>query len=171
MMILENTSRNMEEPRDRNKVHAEHAIRLAKQLANGTRPGVLATVDENGCPQVRWMATLSLREFPHLYSLTSPKSRKVEHIRMNPKVSWMFTTEGSTMVVNMAGTATIVTDKTAVNRIWEIVEDKSNAFFLTLDCSEGVTVIDTLIEDIECVAPRYDLHYPPKKEDYPLLSP
>ena len=170
MTIIENTSRNPEKPPDTNKIHAEHAIRLAKQLANGSRPGALATVDHDGRPHIRWMATLSLCEFPHLYSLTSPKSRKVEHIRANPKVSWMFTTEGSTMVVNMWGTATIVTDKTAVNRIWEMVEDKSNAFFLTLDATDGVTVIDTLIEDIECVVPRYDLHYPPKKDDLPLFT-
>jgi len=95
----------------------------------------------------------------------------VEQIRANPKVSWMFTTEGSSMVVNLSGTATIVTDKTAVNRIWEMVEDKSNAYFLSLDSNDGVTVIDTLIEDIECVAPRYDLHYPPTMEDCPFLAP
>jgi len=170
MMLLNDGPRNPVLG-DKNIVHAEHAIRLARQLADGTRPGVLTTVDAEGVPRMRWMATLSLSEFPHLYALTSPKSRKVEQIRANPKVSWMFTTEGSSMVVNLSGTATIVTDKTAVNRIWEMVEDKSNAYFLSLDSNDGVTVIDTLIEDIECVAPRYDLHYPPTTENYPFLAP
>lgn len=140
------------------------------QLADGTRPGVLATVDENGAPRLRWMETVSLKEFPHLYALTSPASRKVAHIRNNPRVSWMFTTESASMVVNLSGTATIVTDKAEICRVWRLIEDKSHAYFLNIDtAAEGVAVIDTQIEDIDCIVPRYDLHYPPKKEDYPDL--
>lgn len=153
------------------RIHGEHVIRLAKQLADGSRPGVLATVDAEGLPHVRWMSTLSIQEFPRLYALTSPTSRKVGHIRANPKVSWMFATEGSSMVVNLSGTATIMSDKNAINRIWRIIENKSNAFFLSLDSTaDGVAVIETLIEDVECVIPRYDLHYPPRTEDFSFLA-
>lgn len=142
------------------KAHGEHVIRLAKQLANGSRPGVMATVDSEGQPHVRWMATLSLQEFPHLYALTAPNSRKVEHLRRNPRVSWLFTNDVSSAVVNLSGTATIITDKGAVNRIWRMIEDKSKAYFLELDTvSGGVAVIDTVIEDVECTFPSYDLHY------------
>jgi len=155
---------------EKNKAHGEHVIRLAKQLANSHRPGALATVDPSGAPHVRWMSTLSLQEFPYLYALTSPVSRKVEHIRNHPKVSWMFTTEDSSTVVNLSGTATILSDKSVLNRIWRLIEDKSNAFFLSLNTTtEGVVVIETLINDVECVVPRYDLHYPLKEED-PLFG-
>lgn len=154
------------------KAHGEHVIRLAKQLADSNHPGVLATVDVSGVPHVRWMATVSLQEFPHLYALTSPQSRKIEHIRTNPQVSWMFTTDSASMVVNMTGKATIVTDKNEVNRIWRMIENKSNAYFLALDTdATGVAVIDTVIDDMECIIPRYDLHYPPKPEDYPFTNP
>jgi general stress protein 26 len=117
------------------------------------------------------MSTLSLREFPHLYALTSPASRKVEHIRSHSKVSWMFTAEGSAMVVNMSGTARVVTDKSEINRIWSVIENKSNAFFLSLDtATEGVAAIETEIEEVECVVPRYDLHYPAKTGALPHLE-
>lgn len=143
------------------KANGEHVIRVAKELANGSRPGVMATVDCNGTPHIRWMATLSLQEFPHLYALTSPKSRKVEHLIRNPRVSWLFSNDDSSTVVNLSGTATIITDKGAVNRIWRMIEDKSKAYFLELDSvSGGVAVIDTVIEGVECTLPRYDLHYP-----------
>ncbi len=154
------------------RAHGEHVIVLAKQLADGNRPGALATIDREGKPHMRWMSTLSLQEFPCLYALTSPVSRKVEHIRANPNVSWMFTTESSSMVINLSGTASIVTDKNVINRIWRVIENKSNAFFLSLDtAADGIAVIETVIEDIECVVPRYDLHYPPKPSDYSILSP
>ena len=156
----------------KNKTHAEHVVRLAKQLADGSRPGVLGTIDANGQPHLRWMATISLREFPRLYALTSPKSRKVEHVRANPKVNWMFTSEGATMVINLFGNATIVSDKNEVNRIWGLIENKSSAYFLSLNtAAEGIAVIETTIEDIECVVPRYDLHYPPRMDDFSLLHP
>jgi general stress protein 26 len=165
MTSFMNAPRNPEPP-EKARIHGEHVIRLARQLADGNRPGALATVDRDGQPHVRWMATLSLRDFPYLHALTSPNSRKVEHIRANPKVNWMFTTEGSTMVINLFGSAKIVTDKAAINRIWEVIENKSNAFFLNLNtAAEGVAVIETLIENIECVVPRYDLHYPSKTCD------
>lgn len=154
----------------RAKANGEHVLRLAKQLADGNRPGVLATVDLTGAPHLRWMSTLTLQEFPHLYALTSPDSRKIDHILKNPRVSWMFTTEGSTMVVNLSGTATMVTDKGEVNRIWRLIENKANAYFLSLDTvNGGVAVIDTVIEDVECVVPRYDLRYPVKSEEFPRV--
>ncbi len=53
---------------EKRKAHGDHILRLARQLADGGRPGVLATVDSDGLPHLRWMATLSLQEFPHLYA-------------------------------------------------------------------------------------------------------
>jgi len=153
------------------KANGEHVLRLARQLADGNRPGVLGTVDESGAPHLRWMSTLSLQEFPHLYALTSPGSRKIQHIQKNPQASWMFTTEGSTMVINLSGTASLVTEKSEVNRIWRLIENKANAFFLSIEnMAEGVAVIDTVIEEVECTVPRYDLHYPVKSQDLPHVT-
>ncbi len=155
----------------RANAHGEHVIRLARQLADGNRPGVLATVDSNGTPHNRWMSTLSLQESPHLYALSSPASRKIAHIQQNPHVSRMFTTEMSSTEINLSGTAQIITERSEVNRIWRMTENKTNAYFLSLDTNnDGIAVIDTTIEDVECIVPRYDLHYPAKEEDFSELS-
>ncbi|HUB67839.1 MAG TPA: pyridoxamine 5'-phosphate oxidase family protein [Candidatus Methylacidiphilales bacterium] len=144
----------------KNEHHGEHVIRLAQQLADGNHPGVLATVGQEGNPHLRWMGTLSFQEFPHLYALTSPLSRKVGHIRVHPQVSWMFATDTSSMVINLSGKASILTDQGAINRIWRLIENKSNAYFLSLNMNaDGVAVIDTVVEDIECIVPHYDLRY------------
>ncbi len=83
----------------------------------------------------------------------------------------MFTGQDSTVVIHLSGTASIITEKSEVNRIWRMIEDKSSAYFLDLEAvSGGVAVIDTVIEDIECVIPRYDLHYPAIPEDAPVPS-
>src|SRR5579871_649582 len=103
--------------------HAEYVVDLAKKLANGQRPGILATVDETGMPHLRWMATLSLQDFPTLYTISSPASRKIQHIQHNPKVSWMFSNEEMNVIINMRGKARITDDFGKMQYVWKFLED------------------------------------------------
>jgi general stress protein 26 len=152
-------------------LHAEHALRLARQLADGNRPGMLATVDGDGTPQMRWMQTLSLDQFPHLYALCSPTSRKVAQVRAQPRVSWLFTSESGSMVVNLVGRANIITEPSEVNRVWRLIEHKENAYFLDLKTdADGIAVIDTLVDGVDCTVPKYGLHYPPRPDGFPGLT-
>ncbi|MCE0485159.1 MAG: pyridoxamine 5'-phosphate oxidase family protein [Methylacidiphilales bacterium] len=140
--------------------HAEYVIDLAKKLADGRRPGVLATVDEYGMPHMRWMATLSLQDWPLLYTITSPTSRKVQHINNNPCVSWMFSNEELNVIVNIRGKARIVTEFGKTQRVWKLLEDKSKAYFLSIAADgPGFAVIETEIEDIDCIVPKYDIKF------------
>lgn len=140
--------------------HAEYVIELAKKLANGKRPGILATVDEQGMPHMRWMATLSLRDWPLLYTITSPASRKVQHIGKNPNVSWMFTNEEMNVIVNIRGKARIATDFGKRQHVWKLLEDKSKAYFLSIAADgPGFAVIETEIEDIDAIIPKYDIKF------------
>ncbi|MCE0498781.1 MAG: pyridoxamine 5'-phosphate oxidase family protein [Methylacidiphilales bacterium] len=139
---------------------ANHAIDLAKKLADGKRPGILGTVDQQGMPHMRWMATLSLHDFPLLYTITSPKSRKIEHIRHNPSVSWMFSDDTMTMIVNLRGKARIADDAGKMLHVWNLLEDKSKAYFLSIGADGlGYAVIETEIEDIDCIVPKYDIKF------------
>jgi general stress protein 26 len=150
----------IQSPRMEATKHAEYVVDLAKKLADGTRPGVLATVDEHGMPHVRWMATLSLRDWPLLYTITSPTSRKVEHIRNNPNVSWMFSNEEMNVIVNIRGKARIADDFGKMQHVWKLLEDKSKAYFLSIAADgPGFAVIETEIEDIDCIVPKYDIKF------------
>ncbi len=140
--------------------HVEYVIDLAKKLADGRRPGVLATVDDKGMPHVRWMATLSLRDWPLLYTITSPASRKVQHIKRHPSVSWMFSNEELNIIINIRGKARIVTDPGKMQQVWKLLEDKSKAYFLSIATDgAGFAVIETEIEDIDCILPKYDIKF------------
>jgi general stress protein 26 len=154
---MEPTSDTQKPNQEDAKKHAIYAVDLAKKLADGKRPGVLATVDENGRPHLRWMATVSLQEYPLLYTITSPQSRKIEQINKNPNVSWMFSNDEMTVVVNISGKARIETDFAKINRVWKLLEDKSKAYFLSIATDgPGFAVIETEVEEIECVAAKYD---------------
>ena len=140
--------------------HAKYAIELAKKLADGKRPGILATVDEYGTPHLRWMATLSLHEFPLLYTITSPTSRKIRHINDHPSVSWMFSNEEMNVIVNIRGKGRVINDPGKMQQIWKLLEDKSRAYFLSIAANgPGFAVIETEIEEIDCIAPKYDITF------------
>jgi general stress protein 26 len=140
--------------------HAEYIVEIAKRLANGRRPGVLATVDERGMPHLRWMATLSLHDWPLLHTITSPVSAKVTHIANNPQVSWMFSNEELNIIVNIRGKARIVTDVAKTRKVWKLLEDKSKAYFLSIaNDGPGFAVLETEIEDIDCIVPKYDIRF------------
>lgn len=140
--------------------HAEYVVDLAKKLADGKRPGILATVDEQGMPHMRWMATLSLHDWPLLYTITSPASRKIRHIVKNPQVSWMFSNEEMNVIVNIRGKAQMTNDSSKMQRIWKLLEDKSKAYFLSIASDgPGFAVIETEIQDIDCIVPKYDIKF------------
>jgi general stress protein 26 len=151
--------------------HAEYVIDLAKKMADGRRPGILATVDDHGMPHLRWMATLSLQDFPLLYTITSPASRKVRHINHNPNVSWMFSNEGMSVIVNLRGRARIATDSGKMQHVWKLLEDKSKAYFLSIATDgPGYAVIETEIEDIDCTVPKYDIKFQARNVDLGSVS-
>lgn len=118
--------------------------------------GVFGTVDAEGKPQMRWMATTTFEDFPYLYTLTSIESRKVNDLSVNPWVTWMFTSEDLKFVVNLAGQARIVLKDTATTKkIWNQIVDKSRAYFLG-HCvnGPGFAILETVVERIECSFPE-----------------
>lgn len=156
----------LQTPQEEVSKHADYVVDLAKKLADGKRPGVLATVDEAGMPHLRWMATLSLQDWPVLYTITSPNSRKVDHIKANPNVSWMFSNEEMNIIINIRGKARIATDFGKMQRVWKLLEDKSKAYFLSIAMDgPGFAVIETEIEDIDCIVPKYDIKFQAHRTD------
>jgi len=151
---------SLQPPQKEPSKHAGYVVDVAKKLADGRRPGILATVDEHGMPHMRWMATLSLHDWPLLYTITAPNSRKIQHISANPNVSWMFSNEEMNVIVNIRGKARITTDSGKMQRVWKVLEDKSKAYFLSIaPDGPGFAVIETEIEDIDCIIPKYDINF------------
>jgi general stress protein 26 len=155
------------DPNDRAQV-----IRMARQLLKGNNPGVLTTVDENGSPQSRWMATMSFEDFPDLYTLTAANSRKVAQIREHPIVQWMFTDPDFSFVVNLSGRAQLfLRDAETMKRVWDQIADKSRAYFMnaTID-SPGFVVIHTKVEVVECTIPKRVLRFVVDPQEFAAVS-
>lgn len=133
----------------------EDIIGMVNDILRSGRPGILSTLDFNGAPQSRWMATSSFDEFPRFHTLTSSNSQKVEQIEAHPIVQWMFSSSDLDLVVNLTGRAHILLpDAATVKRIWREIADKSRAYFLgDSDQGPGFSIIETMVELVECTLP------------------
>ena len=57
-----------------------------------------------------------------------------------------------------------------MQRVWKMLEDKSKAYFLSIASDgPGFAVIETEIEDIDCIVPKYDIKFQAHSVD--LRSP
>jgi general stress protein 26 len=139
---------------------SDDIIGAAKGLVNGHHPGILATVDEEGKPAVRWMATLAFDEFPIFHTLTKPDSRKVAQIAKHPEVNWMFFNHNRSLILNLIGQARVLSDVATLKRIWDKVVDKSLPYFLNQYAKgPGFVVIETTIKAIECTSPKSAMRF------------
>jgi general stress protein 26 len=126
-----------------------------KSLIDGKHPGLLTTVDADNRPHARWMATFAFEEFPYIYTLTAPDSRKLEHISENPRVEWVFSHQNLSLILNLSGAARKLTRAADIKRVWRMVEDKSHAYFLkNFREQPGFAVLETLVTRVECTVPR-----------------
>jgi len=139
---------------------SEDVIGLAKTLVDGHHAGILSTVDQDGRPQVRWMSTLSFNDFPIFYTLTAPDSRKVGQIERCPNVNWLFFNGDQSLILNLIGTARVLTDAPTRKRVWKVAEDKEHAYFLKQYANiPKFVVIETTVAAIECSSPKNALRF------------
>lgn len=139
---------------------SEDVIGLAKSLVNGKHPGILSTVDAEGKPQLRWMATLSFEEFPIFQSLTSSNSRKVAEIAHSPQVNWMFFNHDMSIVLNLRGTAKVIADPEEIERVKARIAGVDHAYFQNGFLEErGMVIVETTVETIECTLPKNSFRF------------
>ena len=99
---------------------AERQERIEKlaDLIDDIRVCMLTTVDTDGKPWSRPMATQEVRFGGDLWFFTRDDSEKIEHIERNRKVGVAFAHPGRQDYVTMAGTALVVKDKQKVEEMW-----------------------------------------------------
>ncbi len=116
---------------------------------------VLSTVGEDSTPFTRWMspifATGDLKEF---HALAAPRSRKIEHLRTNPRVTWVFSSPDFEDVVTIHGKAFVDEDPALRAEIWERMPEKQRSFILRNDENLQFAIIRTDVERVEHLRPR-----------------
>jgi len=146
-------------------------IAFARQLINEGQAGIFATVDTEGFPRMRWMGTLALEDFPRLYAITSPHCLKVDQLGSHVQVEWMFADKGQNIILNLGGRAEIFQEIHDMKRVWRMIDDKSEAYFLNAFVKKpGFCVIATTICRIECSIPKQNRRFSLKLGPFDSMS-
>lgn len=123
-------------------------IRIVNELLEETRTGVLATVDADGRPHMRWMTPVLLDEYPGaLFALTSPDFPKSVQIESRPKVEWMIQSRLLDRIVNLRGTVRLVDNPSLKASLLEKIGGRLHVLWKVNEDYTRLTVVETVIEE------------------------
>jgi general stress protein 26 len=101
-------------PMTRDEILAE-----AQALMLAPLPFVMATVDQDQLPRVRWMGAQLPGEALSLYLATEVDSRKMSQLQANPHTQLMFHAHDFSKVLTAWGTCEEVDDPAIKQRMWD----------------------------------------------------
>ena len=114
--------------------------------AHGT--GLLATVDQEGNPHLRWLTPTMLRERPGaIYAITAPSFSKVIQIRTHPRVEWMFQTPTLDEVVSVRGAINVVENPSLRAEVLEVLGPRLRTFWKLARDARDLVVLETVVEE------------------------
>ena len=114
--------------------------------AHGT--GLLATVDQDGNPHLRWLTPAMLRERPGaIYAITAPRFAKVVQVRAHPRVEWMFQTPTLEEVISIRGAINVVENPSLRAEVLEVLGPRLSTFWKLAHDARDLVVLETVVEE------------------------
>lgn len=125
----------------------ETLISAARDMATAARFGTLITLDKSGHPQARTMDTFAPEESMEIWFGSNPKSRKVEEIRQDPRVTIHFAAPKGDGYVVLKGRAYIIDDRDLKKKYWkegweEFYPDREASFTLIRVVPDRLEIVD-----------------------------
>jgi len=122
-------------------------INAAKEIMTSAGTCALISVDQEGRPRVRVMDPFPPENDFTIWFGTNPKSRKVDQIQKDPKVTLYYLDKDASGYVMVHGRAQIINDKDEKEKRWK---DEWEAFYPNR--SEGYILIKVSPEWLEVIS-------------------
>ena len=101
------------------RFQSDSLVVAAREIMGTARYCSLITLDETGRPHVRTMDPFAPDDEMVVWFGTNRRSRKVEHIRNDPRVAIHYLAPSGTGYVSISGRARIVADPSETARYWK----------------------------------------------------
>ncbi len=135
-------------------MNAKEALGVMERVLENAKIAVLATVDPDGAPRLRWMTPALVRgRDGFLYAVTSPDFEKTTDLRVNPKADWMIQTKGLDKIVNVRGSIALLDNPAVHAEVLEAVGRNLTTFWRVNPDETKLIVLETAIEEISCLYP------------------
>ena len=139
-------------------------ITALRTVIDDVKTGLLATVDGEGRPNMRWMTPTLLEERPGaIYAVTSRNFAKREQLDENPRVQWMFQTRSLDKIIYVNGKTNLVDNASLLNEVLEVLAPRLRTFWNVNTDETSLFVLETIME-----RGRYFLPMKGTKEDVEL---
>lgn len=118
-----------------------------ESVIDDAKTAVLATVDDQGKPHMRWMTPAVLWDRPGaVYAVTSPDFAKAAQLAANPSVQWMFQTRMLTKVLTVDGLVNIVDNSAMKAEVLERIGRRLTVFWRVNTDASRLVVVETVIQ-------------------------
>ena len=119
---------------------------LSETLEN-SRTGVLATVDADGRPSMRWMTPAVVgRQRGLLYAVTSKRFAKKRDLESNPHGQWLIQTKALTRIINISGKINLIDNPNLKSEVIEAIGPHLRVFWKVNENPEDLIVLETVID-------------------------
>lgn len=128
---------------------------LAKieETLNRAKTGVLATVDRDGAPHMRWMTPAVLQgRAGCLYAITSPAFAKIIQLNANPAVEWLIQVPSLKEIISIKGSANVIVSPALNNEIVSAI-GKHLFVFWNVNPKTDVVALETVMHSATFFAP------------------
>lgn len=118
------------------------------EILEDSPTSVLATVDVEGRPHIRWMVPTVLMGSPGLiYAVTAPEAKKVDQIRETGQAEWLLQKRDLSEIVNLRGKTRILEHPSLMREVIERLGPKLKYFWKFNSELYDFMIIETEIED------------------------
>jgi len=124
-------------------------LAVLDRILDDSKVAVLATVDNEGRPRMRWMtpATKRGREGA-LYAVTAPEFAKVVEVTRHPQVEWMFQSKTLDEIVTVRGSMQVLDHPRTKAEVLEAIGGNLGIFWRINHDASDLVVLETTIEEI-----------------------
>jgi pyridoxamine 5'-phosphate oxidase len=125
-----------------------------ERVLEESKIAVLATVDPDGRPHMRWMTPAVVRgREGFLYAVTSPEFEKTQQIDGNPQVEWMLQSRSLDEIVSVRGPMGVIDNPSAKAEVLEAIGGHLSTFWKMNPDESKMVVLETSVEYIRYVKP------------------
>ena len=122
-------------------------LNILESILDEVKTAVLASVDTEGRPSMRWVSPAVVRgRVGALYMVTSAKSKKVQHLKSNPQVQWLFQTRPLDRIITVDGRVNVVDNPSIRAEVLEVVGPRLRPFWKINMEERDLLVLETIIE-------------------------
>ena len=118
-----------------------------EEIIEEAKTGILATVDKDGKPSMRWMTPGVIRGRPEtLFAVTSKNFAKYKLLKENPNVTWQIQTRTLDKVVTVEGLINVIDNSSLKTEVLEAIGSRLNIFWRVNKNPEDLIVLETVIK-------------------------